>query len=135
MCTIARGVEFREIVILHQKMDNRTIEQKLGAAIMMRRRNQLISQEDFARKAGINRSYMSSIENGKRMVSVSVIERVAGALGITRATHPRGDAHLRQDNGWHDGTGVWRTHQGDAVGGHREGIFVSLRHRQLIIDN
>lgn len=93
MCTIARGVEFREIVILHQKMDNRTIEQKLGAAIMMRRRNQLISQEDFARKAGINRSYMSSIENGKRIVSVSVIERVARTLGITMA-ELFGDADL-----------------------------------------
>ena len=42
-------------------MENQTIEQKLGAVIMMRRRNQLISQEDFARKAGITRSYMSSI--------------------------------------------------------------------------
>lgn len=60
-----------------------TIEQKLGAAIMMRRRNQLISQEDFARKAGITRSYMSSIENGKRVVSVSIIEKVAKTLGIT----------------------------------------------------
>lgn len=64
-------------------MENQTIEQKLGAVIMMRRRNQLISQEDFARKAGITRSYMSSIENGKRVVSVSIIEKVAKTLGIT----------------------------------------------------
>lgn len=64
-------------------MENQTIEQKLGAAIMMCRRNQLISQEDFARKAGITRSYMSSIENGKRVVSVSIIEKCAKALGIS----------------------------------------------------
>ena len=64
-------------------MENQTIEQKLGAVIMMRRRNQLISQEDFARKAGITRSYMSSIENGKRVVSVSIIEKVAKTLGIS----------------------------------------------------
>lgn len=64
-------------------MGNQTIEQKLGAVIMMRRRNQLISQEDFARKAGITRSYMSSIEKGKRVVSVSIIEKVAKTLGIT----------------------------------------------------
>ena len=64
-------------------MENQTIEQKLGTVIMMRRRNQLISQEDFARKAGITRSYMSSIENGKRVVSVSIIEKVAKTLGIT----------------------------------------------------
>lgn len=67
-----------------------TIEQKLGAAIMMRRRNQLISQEDFARKAGITRSYMSSIENGKRVVSVAIIEKVAKTLGITMSELFRG---------------------------------------------
>lgn len=67
-----------------------TIEQKLGAAIMRRRRNQLISQEDFARKAGITRSYMSSIENGKRVVSVSIIEKVAKTLGITMSELFRG---------------------------------------------
>lgn len=66
-----------------------TIEQKLGAAIMRRRRNQLISQEDFARKAGITRSYMSSIENGKRVVSVAIIE-VAKTLGITMSELFRG---------------------------------------------
>lgn len=60
-----------------------SIEEKLGQAIMTRRRQQLISQEDFARKAGITRSYMSSIENGKRMVSVGVIEKVAKTLGIS----------------------------------------------------
>lgn len=67
-----------------------TIEQKLGAAIMRRRRNQLISQEDFARKAGITRSYMSSIENGKRVVSVAIIEKVAKTLGITMSELFRG---------------------------------------------
>lgn len=59
------------------------IEQKLGRAIMLHRRQQLISQEDFARKAGITRSYMSSIENGKRIVSVAIIEKVVKVLGIT----------------------------------------------------
>lgn len=59
------------------------IEEKLGKAIIARRRQQLISQEDFARKAGITRSYMSSIENGKRMVSVGVIEKIAKTLGIS----------------------------------------------------
>lgn len=90
MCTIARGMVCFKSVILHQKMKIMTIEQKLGAVIMMRRRNQLISQEDFARKAGITRSYMSSIENGKRVVSVSIIEKVAKTLGITMSELFRG---------------------------------------------
>ena len=52
-------------------------------AIMIRRRQQLISQDDFARKAGITRSYMSRIENGKCIVSVAVIEKCAKTLGIS----------------------------------------------------
>lgn len=62
-----------------------TLEEKLGKTIMLRRRKQLISQEDFARKAGINRSYMSHIENGKRDVSINIIEKIAKALGVTLA--------------------------------------------------
>ena len=59
------------------------IEKKLGKAIIFRRRQQFISQEDFARKAGINRQYMSGIENGKRNVSVTILEKIAKALNIS----------------------------------------------------
>lgn len=62
-----------------------TLEEKLGKTIMARRREQLISQEDFARKAGITRSYISHIENGKRVVSIAIIEKIAKTLGITLA--------------------------------------------------
>lgn len=60
-----------------------TIEQKLGMAIMMRRREKLISQEDLARMANINRSYMSCIENGKRIVSVFIVCKIAKALNVS----------------------------------------------------
>lgn len=56
------------------------IEPYLGQTIAQIRRSQGISQEDFARKAEINRAYMSSIENGKRIVSVDIIEKVADTL-------------------------------------------------------
>lgn len=62
-----------------------TLEERLGKAIMARRRQQFISQEDFAQRAGITRSYMSHIENGKRVVSVAIIEKIAKTLGITLA--------------------------------------------------
>lgn len=62
-----------------------TLEERLGRAIMMRRRQQLISQEDFARKAGITRSYMSHIENGKRVVSIAIIDKIARTLDISLA--------------------------------------------------
>lgn len=58
------------------------IEQKLGLRITILRRQQMISQEEFARKAGITRSYMSLVENGKRSISVHIAERVARTLGV-----------------------------------------------------
>jgi transcriptional regulator with XRE-family HTH domain len=41
-----------------------------------------LSQEDFADKAGIHRTYVSSIELGKVQVSIVVAYRLAVALQI-----------------------------------------------------
>lgn len=60
-----------------------TTEQKIGMRITLLRRQQMISQEEFARRAGITRSYMSHIENGRRAVSVDIVERVAKVLGVS----------------------------------------------------
>jgi transcriptional regulator with XRE-family HTH domain len=59
-----------------------TIEKAFGLAVR-RRRNQLgLSQEDFADKAGIHRTYVSSIELGKVGVSIGVAHKLALALEI-----------------------------------------------------
>lgn len=58
------------------------IQKKLGLAIISLRRTAGISQEEFAKKANIDRCYMSSIENGKRQVSVTIIQRIAEALDV-----------------------------------------------------
>ena len=84
MYTIDRGVNKKDLIPLRQKQIM-TLEEKLGKAIVMRRREQFISQEDFARKAGITRSYMSHIENGKCVASITIIEKIAKTLGITLA--------------------------------------------------
>ena len=60
-----------------------TLKEQFGTAIILRRKEQKISQEEFARKAGITRSYMSNIENGKRCVSIEVIDKIAKTFGIT----------------------------------------------------
>lgn len=57
-------------------------QQKFGLAIISLRRAAGISQEEFARKANIDRCYMSSIENGKRQVSITIIQRIADALDV-----------------------------------------------------
>jgi transcriptional regulator with XRE-family HTH domain len=42
-----------------------------------------ISQEKLAEVAGVHRTYVSSVERGKRNVSLVNIERFAAALGVT----------------------------------------------------
>ena len=56
------------------------IETLFGAAVRKRRNELGISQEDFADKAGIHRTYVSSIELGKVQVSIRIAHQLAVAL-------------------------------------------------------
>ena len=56
------------------------IEQEFGKAVRRRRQRLKLSQEGFADKAGIHRTYVSSIERGKVQVSIAVAQRLAVAL-------------------------------------------------------
>ncbi len=60
----------------------------------MRRQRQVLglSQEALAERSGLNRGYLSSIENRARNVSVDNICILAAALGVTPAEllSPRG---------------------------------------------
>jgi transcriptional regulator with XRE-family HTH domain len=58
------------------------IPKLFGAAVRRRRERQGISQEDFADKAGVHRTYISSIELGKVQVSIGIAFQLAIALGI-----------------------------------------------------
>lgn len=60
-----------------------TLQEKLGKAIIQLRKQRGLAQEKFANDADIDRRYMSDIENGKRNLSIDVIERVANCLGIS----------------------------------------------------
>jgi transcriptional regulator with XRE-family HTH domain len=47
-------------------------------------RNQLgLSQEELAFKAGLDRTYIASVENGKRNVSIETIHKFLSALQIS----------------------------------------------------
>lgn len=59
-----------------------TIESIFGAVIRRRREKQGLSQEAFADKAGIHRTYVSSVELGKVAVSIAVALKLANALEI-----------------------------------------------------
>lgn len=53
----------------------------LGAAIRARREATGVSQEAFAAKAGVDRSYYGYIERGSHAPSIMVLLRIAHALG------------------------------------------------------
>ena len=57
-----------------------TIEKRFGEAVRRRREQLGLSQEDFADKAGIHRTYVSSIELGKVQVSIGIADKLARAL-------------------------------------------------------
>jgi transcriptional regulator with XRE-family HTH domain len=44
------------------------------------------SQEEFAAKAELDRSYVGCIERGERNVSIENIARIASALGVSPAS-------------------------------------------------
>lgn len=59
-----------------------TFEQLFGLAVRRRRERQGVSQEDFADRAGIHRTYVSSIELGKVNVGIGIAHKLALALGL-----------------------------------------------------
>ena len=95
LCTIGRCIICAQWRPLHigdkiphlggiNKMQNTnmTLQDKVGKAIVQLRKGRGISQETFAFEAGIDRRYMSDIENGKRNISLDILERVCQQLGI-----------------------------------------------------
>jgi transcriptional regulator with XRE-family HTH domain len=58
------------------------ISRKLGANIKKIRTIKKMSQGDICRKLKMDRSYMSAIENGKKNITLAVLEKLAGALDV-----------------------------------------------------
>ena len=58
---------------------------KLGASIREKRSIQGLSQEAFADKAGLDRSYLGGIERGEHNIALVNLVKIARALGITTA--------------------------------------------------
>ncbi|WP_082554902.1 MULTISPECIES: helix-turn-helix domain-containing protein [unclassified Caulobacter] len=66
----------------HRGMDLRGV---VGANIQAARSASGALQDDIAHEAGIHPTYLSGIENGKRNITLRVLERLAAALGVTEA--------------------------------------------------
>lgn len=62
-------------------MDN--IKEKFGKQLKIKRNKMGLSQEAFALKCDLDRTYIASVENGKRNISILNIEKICNALDCT----------------------------------------------------
>ena len=67
-----------DIIFMVMKMD---IKEKLGRQLKTERNKLGLSQESFALLCDLDRTYIASIENGKRNISIINIEKICKALG------------------------------------------------------
>ena len=59
------------------------VKVKIGQRIRQLREVSSMSQKDLAYSADLDRSYIASIENGSRNVSIVNIEKISIALNVT----------------------------------------------------
>ena len=58
------------------------IQTKVGSRIRELRKDKGISQEQLALIADLDRTYMTSVENGRRNISIVNLEKIVKALDI-----------------------------------------------------
>lgn len=61
------------------------LKEKVGLRMRQLRKEQELSQEALGYKAEVDRTYVTDVENGRRNVSVEILERLIKALGISVA--------------------------------------------------
>ena len=59
------------------------ITEDLGKRIRELRQQTGLSQEKFALKIGMDRTYFASVESGKRNIAIVNINKIADGLGVT----------------------------------------------------
>lgn len=58
------------------------IQEKVGYRIKELRNKLNISQEELGFRSGVHRTYIASLEVGKRNVSIATLEKIVKALGV-----------------------------------------------------
>lgn len=59
------------------------IKKKIGEKIRFLRNERNISQEKLALEADLDRTYIASVERGKRNISIVNLEKIAKALNVS----------------------------------------------------
>ncbi len=57
-----------------------TIEKRIGLRIKELRSNSNLTQEQLAWEANVDRTYMNHVENGRKNISVQILEKIIVAL-------------------------------------------------------
>lgn len=65
-----------------KKTDTSWLPEGVSAAIRKHRLRLGISQEEFSKRCGLHRTYISDIERGARNMSLRNLQRLAEALGV-----------------------------------------------------
>ena len=61
------------------------IKDKVGQRVRELRHDLGLSQEALANKDGVDRTYMTDVENGRRNISVEILEKILVALEVSFA--------------------------------------------------
>jgi DNA-binding XRE family transcriptional regulator len=59
------------------------VRNRLAKNVRLLRRRKGWSQEAFAEEAGLHRTYISDLERGSRNPTITVVDKLATALGVT----------------------------------------------------
>ena len=59
------------------------ILKRFGSKVLYYRKQKKISQEGFAKLAGLHRTYISQIEAGRRNIALKNVVKIAKALGVS----------------------------------------------------
>jgi len=70
--------------------DGLTVKTEFGERVRRHRQELGVSQEELAHRAGLDRTYVSSVERGRRNVSLENICRLAAALEVDAGDLTRG---------------------------------------------
>ena len=59
------------------------LQKRFAAVVRSKRLHAMLSQEELAHKASLHPTYISLLENCKRMPSLLVVQKIAAALDVT----------------------------------------------------
>lgn len=71
-------------------MEEYSVLKAFGKKVLKRRADLDLSQEKLAEVAGLDRTYISSVERGQRNISLMNIVKLANALSVSPETFVKG---------------------------------------------